>query len=359
MIRIRLSEDFQELSANIKVIGVGGAGGNAINRMSRSEIKNVELIAANTDAQDLRRSLSPLRIQLGAELTGGLGAGGNPTIGRQAAEESREKLKEVLNGADMVFITAGMGGGTGTGAAPVAAEIARSSGALTVAVVTRPFEFEHRMRASQAEMGIKELRTHVDTLLVIPNDRIFAIIDEKTKFEEAFRKADDVLCQAVQSISDVITTPGEINVDFADVKSIMLNSGEALMGIGYGTGPDRVFRAAQVAITSPLLEDVTIDGAKGVLVNITGSKDITLFEIKEGMSLIHRAVSPDANVFYGQVFDDSLGNTVRITVIATGIPKLRPGFASHKMTEKKKILTSIKEDLEKPAYLRRKIKLGQ
>jgi len=362
MIRIRLSESFREHPTDIKVIGIGGSGGNAVNRMITAGIKGIEFIVANTDAQDLKRSLAPVRMQLGERLTRGLGAGGDPNKGRQAAEESQEQIKEVLTGADMVFITAGMGGGTGTGGAPIVAEIARSLGALTVAVVTRPFGFEHRVRALQAENGIKNLRNYVDTLLVIPNDRLFAIVTEETKFEEAFQLADDVLRQGVQAISDVITSSGLINVDFADVKTIMLGAGEALMGIGFGEGSGRLLQAAEKAISSPLLEDVTIDGAKGILVNITGGKDLTLFEGKEAMSLIHEAISPDAHVFFGLVYDDSLEGRVKITVIATGLPPKRPIPPSLREKAKmKEIITSIPEEQEnrirelgRPAFLRLK-----
>ncbi|HCJ67588.1 MAG TPA: cell division protein FtsZ [Elusimicrobia bacterium] len=363
MIRIRFTEDFREHPTNIKVIGVGGAGGNAVNRMISSGVKGVEFISANTDVQDLRRSLAHVKLQLGEQITRGLGAGGNPTVGRQAAEESREQIKEVLTGADMVFVTAGMGGGTGTGGAPIAAELAQSLGALTVGVVTKPFAFEHRVRAMQAENGVKELREHVDTLLVIPNERLFQVIDEKTKFLEAFQIADDVLRQAVQAITDVITTPGEINVDFADVRSIMTGAGKALMGLGYGEGPGRTLLAAEKAVTSPLLEDVTIDGAKGVLVNITGSKDLTILEVKEAMSVIHQSVSPEAHVFYGQVLDDTLGERVKITVIATGLSARRVLLPTRKQKEvprAKETPSSLSEEyfaqLDRPAFLRRKFR---
>lgn len=362
MIRIRFSEDFREYPTKIKVFGIGGGGGNAVNRMVESGIKGVEFITANTDAQDLRRSLASVRLQVGEKITRGLGAGGNPIIGRQAAEETREQIKEVLTGADMVFITAGMGGGTGTGGAPVVAEIAKSLNILTVGVVTRPFAFEHRVRASQAEEGVKQLREYVDTLLIIPNERLFAVIDEKTRFQEAFRIADDVLRQAVQSICDVITTPGEINVDFADVRNIMTGAGKALMGLGYAEGPGRTLQAAQKAITSPLLEDVTIDGAKGILVNITGSRDLRIQEVKEAMGLIHEAVSPDAHVYFGQVFDDTLGERVKVTVIATGLTSRRylPPRKQVASISPKGTYTSGNEDqlneLNRPAFLRRKLR---
>jgi cell division protein FtsZ len=264
MIKIRIpNETSPEHPAVLKVVGVGGGGSNAINRMITAGIHGVEFITINTDVQALRRSVAPIRIQIGEQISRGLGVGGNPTIGQQAAEESRERVKEMLEGTDMIFITAGMGGGTGTGAAPVIANIARSLGILTVGVVTKPFEFEHRIRLLQAEEGIKNLRNYTDTLIIIPNEKIFTIVDDKTPIEDAFRIVDDVLRQAVQSISDVITTPGEINVDFADVRTIMQGSGEALMGIGESAGDNRAVEAARKAISSPLLDNISIDGAKG------------------------------------------------------------------------------------------------
>lgn len=328
-LKIRFAEDFKEQPAVLRVVGLGGAGGNAVNRMIEAGVAHVEFVSANTDAQALRRNVAPVRLQMGDNVTRGTGVGGNPVLGRQAAEESRERLAEILSGADMVFITAGMGGGTGTGSAPVVAEIAKSLNPrpLLVGVVTKPFEFEGFVRASQAEAGIKELRSHVDTLLIIPNDRLFEIIDEKTPTLEAFRVADDVLRQAVQAITDVITTNGLINVDFADVKSIMSGAGEALMGIGAGTGKDRALQAARKAIQSPLLESVSIDGAKGVIVNITGNKGVTMHEVREVMDFIRSAASAEAHVFYGQVFDDDLAETLKVTVVATGFPPAR-AFAS-------------------------------
>ncbi|MBI4054838.1 MAG: cell division protein FtsZ [Elusimicrobia bacterium] len=323
MVRIKFTEEFREQPAVIKVIGVGGAGGNAINRMAEAGIRGVELIAANTDAQDLRRNKASVRIQMGARLTRGLGVGGDPAKGKQAALESKDQIQEVLSGADMVFVTAGMGGGTGTGGAPVVAEGVKSLNCLTVGVVSRPFEFEGRIRAAQAEAGIKEMRNWVDTLLVIPNERLFSILDENTTTSEAFRRADDVLRRAVQAISDVVTTAGEINVDFADVRTIMSHAGEALMGMGEGKGPGRALEAAKAAIHSPLLENVVMDGAKGVLVNITGSRSVTLAEIKEAMNFIHASASPEAHVFYGQAYEESLKDQIRITVIATGFPAHR------------------------------------
>lgn len=319
-VRIKLTDEFKEQPAVIKVIGVGGAGGNAVNRMVEAGIHHVEFIAANTDAQDLRRSKAQVKIQIGEKLSKGLGVGGNPSEGRKAAEESLDILKEVLTGADLVFITAGMGGGTGTGAAPLTAKIAKELGALTVGVVSRPFEYEGRVRAQQADHGIREIREHVDTLLVIPNEKLSDIIDDKTTIPQAFRIADDALRQAVQSITDVITTAGEINVDFADVRSIITNAGEALMGIGRAEGPNRAIEAAKQAINSPMLENIAIDGARGVLVNITGSRSVRFMEIKQAMQFIHAAVSPEAHVFFGQAFDDGLENQIKVTVIATGFP---------------------------------------
>jgi len=355
------------LTANIKVIGIGGGGGNAVNRMVSSEIKGVEFIAANTDAQALRDSLAGYRLQLGAHLTKGLGVGGDPEKGRQAAEEDRDAIKESLEGADMVFITAGLGGGTGTGGSPVAAEIAKELGALTVGVVTKPFMFEGPIRFKQAEEGLKNMKKKVDTLIVIPNQRLFSIIDETTPALDAFKVADDVLRQAVQSISEIITSHGMINVDFADVKTIMLGAGEALMGMGWARGKDRAIKAAKASINCPLLEDVSIAGAKGILVNITGNKDITMFEIKEAMDLIHNASASGANVFFGQAFDESLKDVVKITVIATGFPppralleeKLRQEEFAGDLWEynKRELLKEpgyMKENLRVPAILRRK-----
>ena len=321
--RIQVAEEFQELRAVIKVIGLGGAGGNAINRMVESGMRDVELISANTDSQVLRHNKAPLRIQLGENLTKGLGVGGDPGKGRLAAMESRDQLREALTGADLIFITAGMGGGTGTGAAPVAAEIAREMSALTIGVVSRPFEFEGKIRAFQAENGIKEMRRHVDTLLIIPNDSIFDVIEDNTPSSEAFRKADDVLRQAIQSISDVITTPGLINVDLNDIKAVMANAGEAHMGIGEASGAQRALQAAKQAIHSPLLENVSIEGAKGMIVNIVGDRKLTLAEIQQAVDFIKQRASPEANIKFGQAFEESLGGKIRITVIATGFPAKR------------------------------------
>lgn len=351
MIRIRPAEQTGEKAAVIKVVGVGGGGSNAVNRMITAGIRGVEFITINTDVQALRRSAAPVRIQIGEQISRGLGVGGNPTIGQQAAEESRERIKEILLGADMVFVTAGMGGGTGTGAAPIVASLARSLGILTVGVVTKPFEFEHRIRLSQAEEGIKNLKNFTDTLIIIPNERLFTIIDERTPIEDAFRIVDDVLRQGVQAISDVITTPGEINVDFADVRTIMLNSGEALMGMGEGSGPSRALDAARGAIRSPLLEDISIDGAKGVIVNITGNRGTSMVEVREAMNLIKEAVSPEAHIFFGQVIDPNLDDRIKITVIATGLPPRRPGIGKRKTEDAISPVENKQIDWNKPAYI--------
>jgi cell division protein FtsZ len=351
LIRIRPAESSPEKSATIKVIGVGGGGSNAVNRMIQANIRGVDFITINTDVQALKRSVAPVRIQIGERISRGLGVGGNPMIGQQAAEESRERIKEIMQGADMVFITAGMGGGTGTGAAPVIAGIARTLGILTVGVVTKPFEFEHRIRLQQAEEGIKNLRNYTDTLIIIPNERLFTIIDERTPIQDAFRIVDDVLRQAVQSISDVITTPGEINVDFADIRTIMKDSGEALMGIGEGSGPTRAMDAARKAINSPLLEDISIDGARGVVINVTGNTGTTMMEVREAVSLIKDSVAQEAHIFYGQVIDPNLDDRIKITLIATGLPPRRPGLIKRKpgepaVTEDPKVI-----DFARPAYI--------
>lgn len=372
MVQIKFSEDFNEQPALIKVIGLGGAGGNAVNRMIESGLSHVEFIAANTDSQALRRNRAPVRLQLGERITKGLGVGGNPILGRQATEESRDRIREVLTGADMVFITAGMGGGTGTGSAPVVAQIARELDPkpLVVAVVTRPFDFEGQVRKNQGDQGIEELRPHVDTMLAIPNDRLFDIIDESTTSLEAFRTADNVLRQAVQAITDVITRHGLINVDFADVRSIMAGAGEALMGMGESHGDGRALSAAKMAIQSPLLENLTIDGAKGLLVNISGNKSITLFEVKTAMDFIKNAASADAHVFYGQVFDDALEDRFLVTVIATGFPPARRAAARRgaRPTAAPESVRAVAfrapagdaplldDDLRRPAYLRRKVR---
>lgn len=309
--------------ANIKVIGVGGGGNNAINRMIEAGLKGVEFIAVNTDAQALYMSKAETKIQIGAKLTKGLGAGADPEIGMKAAEESNEEIRRALMGADMVFVTAGMGGGTGTGGAPVIARIAKELGSLTVGVVTKPFAFEGRKRSAQAERGIQALREQVDSLITIPNDRLLQVVDKHTNFNDAFKIADDILRQGVQGISDLIAVPGIINCDFADVQTIMQNTGSALMGIGRAKGENRAAEAARMAISSPLLE-TSIDGAKGVLFNISGGNDLTLFEINEAAEIIHQAADEEANIIFGANIDESLNDEVRVTVIATGFSTARP-----------------------------------
>ena len=303
--------------ANIKVIGVGGGGSNAVNRMIDSGLQGVDFLVANTETQALDNSKADIKIQLGEKLTKGLGAGANPQVGEEAAQESREEITKALQGSDMVFVTAGMGGGTGTGAAPIVAECAREIGALTVGVVTKPFTFEGKRRRTQADKGVEMLTSKVDTIIVIPNDKLLQVVDKKTPLNEAFRTADDVLRQGIKGISDLITVPGLINLDFADVKTIMTNQGEALMGIGEGEGENRAVDAAKMAINSPLLE-TSIEGAKGILLNITGSSDLSLFEINEAAEIISEAADPEANIIFGSVIDENLGDRVQITVVATG-----------------------------------------
>ena len=303
--------------ARIKVIGVGGAGCNAVNRMIASGLMGVEFWAINTDAQALEASVAPKRLQLGQKLTRGLGAGGNPAIGQKAAEESRDEIAQALEDTDLVFITAGMGGGTGTGAAPIVAEVAKEMGCLTVAIVTRPFTFEGRRRNTQAEEGVAALQTRVDTLIVIPNNNLLSVISEQTPVQEAFKTADDILRQGVQGISDIITIPGLVNVDFADVRAVMADAGSALMGIGVGSGKSRAQEAATAAISSPLLES-SIEGARGVVMNITGGSDLTLHEVNSAAESIYEEVDPNANIIFGAVIDDSMQGELRITVIATG-----------------------------------------
>ena len=307
----------QNYLAVIKVAGIGGGGVNAVNRMIDSGLKGVEFIAINTDAQALLMSDADVKLDIGRNLTRGLGAGADPEVGRQAAEEHRDEIEEVLKGADMVFITAGKGGGTGTGGAPVVAEIAKSLGALTIGVVTRPFSFEGRRRAVVAEQGIMSLKDKLDTLIIIPNDRLLQVCDETTSVLEAFKMADEVLLQGVQGITDLITTPGLINLDFADVRTIMANAGSALMGIGQSGGETRAADAAKTAISSPLLEQ-SVEGATGILLNITGGPDIGLFEINEAAEIVQSAADANANIIFGSVIDESLGDEVRVTVIATG-----------------------------------------
>ena len=344
-------DDAMPPGANIKVIGVGGGGSNAVNRMITAQLRGVDFIAANTDSQALRKSRAPLKLQLGHKITKGLGAGANPEVGRQAALEDSEKIIAALDGADMVFITTGLGGGTGTGATPVIASLASELGALVVAVVTKPFTFEGRRRREQAEKGLHELRQCVDTVITIPNEKLLHTVERNTTLSEAFLSADDILLQAVQGISDLITVPGEINLDFADVKTIMSGRGMALMGTGISDGEHRAVEAAQKAISSPLLEDCSIDGAEGVLINITGGRDMTLYEVSEAATIIQQAAAENAEIFFGTVIDDHMDKTVKITVIATGfahdagIPEVDDPFVSAD-----NLLP--KSDLERPAYAR-------
>lgn len=311
-----------ESFAIIKVAGCGGSGGNALNRMIAAKVKGIEFIAINADSQDLLNSQAPVKVQIGKETTGGLGAGADIEVGRKSAEENKDEIYEVLKGADMVFVTCGMGGGTGTGSAPLVAQIAKELGALTVGVVTKPFSFEGARRQKVAELGIQELKEKVDTLIVIPNDRLLQIIDKKTSLMDAFGIVDDVLRQGVQGISDLITLHGIINVDFADVRTIMSDAGSALMGIGYGTGDNRAVEAARSAIDSPLLE-LSVDGAKGILFNITGGPDLGMYEIDEAAKTITEAADPDANIIFGAIIDDAMAGEVKITVIATGFDETR------------------------------------
>ncbi|MGI6643648.1 MAG: cell division protein FtsZ [Bacillota bacterium] len=335
--------------ANLKVIGVGGGGSNAVNRMVEAGIRGVDFISVNTDAQALNLSLAPTKIQVGASLTRGLGAGANPEVGEKAAQESREEILEHLKGADMVFITAGMGGGTGTGGAPVVAQCAKEVGALTVGVVTKPFSFEGKRRMNTAVQGIQNLQAHVDTLIVIPNDRLLQVVQRDTSIIEAFRIADDVLRHGVQGISDLVCVPGLINLDFADVRTIMMDTGSALMGIGIGHGENRAVDAAKQAISSPLLE-TGIDGARAVLMNITGGSDLGLFEVDAATETVMQAADPDANIIWGAVIDDDLEDTVQITVIATGFD----GSPRRTLRREKAPPKLEAEDiLEVPYFLRR------
>src|SRR5687767_292535 len=310
----------QNYLAVIKVVGIGGGGTNAVNRMIDAGLKGVEFIGVNTDAQALLMSDAELKLDIGQDVTRGLGAGSDPDIGRQAAEDHRAEIEAALQGADMVFITSGEGGGTGTGGSPVVAEIAKGLGALTIGVVTRPFAFEGRRRAVQAAQGIQRLKEQVDTLIVIPNDRLLTVSNEKTSMLNAFKMADEVLLQGVQGITELITTPGLINTDFADVKMIMNNAGSALMGIGYGSGEGRAMAAANAAISSPLLE-ASIEGARGILLSVAGGSDLGLFEVNEAAEIIHGVAHPDANIIFGTVIDDSMGDEVRVTVIAAGFDR--------------------------------------
>ncbi|MGE5306791.1 MAG: cell division protein FtsZ [Alphaproteobacteria bacterium] len=353
------------LNARIKVIGIGGGGGNAVNTMIGAKLSGVDFMVANTDAQSLEASQAAVRIQLGSQVTKGLGAGANPEIGRRAALEDQEKIKEYLAGSDMIFITAGMGGGTGTGGAPVVARMAREVGALTVGVVTKPFIFEGKKRMRQAEDGIEELKQSVDTLIVIPNQRLLSIAAKTTTMLEAFHKADDVLLQAVRGISDLIITPGLINLDFADVRTVMAEMGLALMGAASASGENRAVEAAQKAISSPLLEDISIQGARGVLINITGGSDLCLHEVNEAASMIQEEAHDDANIIFGAVIDENLADEIRITVIATGFGEAKeeqkpaPSNVSSLVpasAKSKKVihLGTIVDDLDTPTWQRKK-----
>jgi len=358
-----------ETFAKIKVVGVGGSGGNAVNRMIESKIKGVEYIAINTDAQALHHSGAQTKIHIGQALTRGLGAGMDPSIGQQAAEESREEIHEAIKGADMVFLTCGEGGGTGTGGIPVCAEVAKESGALTVAIVTKPFSFEGAQRKAIAESGLVELEDKVDSLIVIPNDRLLQIIDKKTSLLDAFRIVDDILRQGVQGIADLVTEHGLVNVDFADVKAIMQNAGSALMGIGRASGDNRAVEAAKAAIDSPLLE-LSIDGAKGVLFNITGGPDLSMYEIDEAAKVITESVDANAKIIFGSVIDEKLSDEIKITVIATGFggvnnrkkmlieekPEEKRSYTPAFGIKKEKPVVSPSEDIEVPAFIRRKMK---
>ena len=355
-------------AATIKVIGVGGAGNNAVNRMLDLGIKNVDFIAVNTDRQALQKSKANTKIQIGEKITRGLGAGANPDVGAQSAEESKQEITEVLRGADMVFVTAGMGGGTGTGAAPTVAGLAKEMGILTIGVVTKPFTFEGKKRLAQAERGIESLKGKVDTLIVIPNDKLLQVIDRKTSMAEAFMMADDILRQGVQGISDLITVTGAINLDFADVKTIMQNTGMAHMGIGFASGENKAEDAAKQAIQSPLLE-TTIEGARGVIINVTGGIDLGLQEVNTAAELIQRSVDPEANIIFGTVVDESMNDEIQITVIATGFDDQNETTPVRKSTDSiiskpwgdKKLssipssqdLNSSQNDLDIPSFLRK------
>jgi cell division protein FtsZ len=378
-LRVDFSDDLRD-GAKIKVIGVGGGGGNAVNRMIAADVKGVDFLVANTDAQALQSSLAPLKIQLGTKLTKGLGSGGNPEIGRRAALEDTEKIIEALEGADMVFVTTGLGGGTGTGGAPIVASLARELGALTVAVVTKPFAFEGKRRMMQAEQGLAELSQGVDTVICIPNERLMQFVDKGTSFFEAFRIADDILRQGVQGISDIITITGIINRDFADIKAIMEGMGYAVMGTAVASGENRAVEATNRAMASPLLEDASINGAHGILLNITGSNKLTLYEVHEASTIVQKAAAENANIIFGAVHDESMGDAVKVTVIATGIksekmgikplssisPAVRTAQQSVKnmMAKKEKlpveaqppnVTAEIQEDdLDVPAFIRRR-----
>jgi len=345
----------QNYLAVIKVVGIGGGGVNAVNRMIEAGLKGVEFIACNTDAQTLLMSEADVKLDIGRETTRGLGSGSDPETGRRAAEEHREEVEEILKGADMVFITCGEGGGTGTGGAPIVAQVARQMGALTIGVVTRPFAFEGKRRATQADMGVKELRDEVDTLIVVPNDRLLEISEPNTSMLDAFRMADQVLYQGVEGITSLIMTPGLINLDFADVKAVMSGAGSALMGIGHASGETRAEEAAENAVTSPLLES-SIDGAKGVLLSIAGPSNLALHEVNRAAEAITRVAHPDANIIFGAVIDDSLGDECRVTVIAAGFDKLgtgttRPGFTRRREAVDMEPLPEEEDDIPIPSLL--------
>src|SRR5467141_12195 len=370
-INIFIDDEPPITGARIKVIGVGGGGGNAVNRMIDAGIEGIEFVVANTDLQALKRSRAAVKIQLGGRLTKGLGAGADPEVGRQAALEDTDKIIEVLEGADMVFVTTGLGGGTGTGGAPIIASLATELEALTVAVVTKPFHFEGRRRMQQAEHGLRELRECVDTVITIPNERLLHTVERDSSLADSFAVADDVLRQAVQGISDLITVPGLINLDFADVKSIMSGMGMALMGAGHATGENRAIEATQQAISSPLLEEATIQGARGVLINITGGPDLTLYEVNIASTIIREAADEDANIIFGAVIDENMGDEMRITVIATGfqresvsaaaasalssLPATAPRFVQRPSDDlPRPMMHARPDDLDVPTFIRKK-----
>ena len=370
-INIFIDDDPPITGARIKVIGIGGGGGNAVNRMIEAGIEGIEFLVANTDLQALKRSKAPIKIQLGSRLTKGLGAGANPNVGREAALEDTDKIIEVLEGADMVFVTTGLGGGTGTGGAPIIASLATELDALTVAVVTKPFHFEGRRRMQQAEHGLRELRECVDTVITIPNERLLHTVERDSSLADSFGVADDVLRQAVQGISDLITVPGLINLDFADVKSIMQGMGMALMGAGRARGENRAIEATQQAISSPLLEEATIQGAKGVLINITGGPDLTLYEVNVASTIIRESADEDANIIFGAVIDENLRDEMKITVIATGfgqeavavasaagvtaMPAPAPRFVQRPADDlNRPMMQGRPDDLDVPTFIRKK-----
>ena len=370
-INIFIDDDPPITGARIKVIGIGGGGGNAVNRMIEAGIEGIEFLVANTDLQALKRSRAPIKIQLGSRLTKGLGAGADPVVGREAALEDTDKIIEVLEGADMVFVTTGLGGGTGTGGAPIVASLATELNCLTVAVVTKPFHFEGRRRMQQAEQGLRELRECVDTVITIPNERLLHTVEKGSSLSDSFRIADDVLRQAVQGISDLITVPGLINLDFADVKSIMSGMGMALMGAGHARGENRAIDATQQAISSPLLEEASIQGARGVLINITGGPDLTLYEVNAASSIIRESADEDANIIFGAVIDENMRDEMKITVIATGfereavamasttvstaMPANAPRFVPRPADDLPRPMMSARaDDLDVPTFIRKK-----